>query len=110
MLHWLCLFAAGICECVWAIGMKYTHGFTRFWPSVFTLAAMPLSMYLLSVSLKSLPIGTAYAVWTGIGAVSTAIMGMVLFREPATVARIVCILLVVVGIVGLALLEKSSVA
>lgn len=108
MYYWACLVGAGVCECVWAIGMKYTCGFTHFWPSVITLAAMPSSMYLLSLSLKALPIGTAYAVWTGIGAVATAIMGMVLFREPATVARIVCILLIVVGIVGLALLEKSQ--
>ena len=106
MLNWVLLFVAGLCECGWAVGMKYTCGFTRLWPSVFTVAAMVVSMYLLAVAVKSLPIGTAYAVWTGIGAVSTAVLGMFLFHEPGTVARICCILLVVSGIVGLAILEK----
>ena len=106
MMSWLILFVAGSFECAWAIGMKYTHGFTRLWPSVFVLASLAISMYLLSVAAKSLPIGTAYAVWTGIGAVSTAILGIVLFQESATVARIVCILLIVSGICGLVLLEK----
>lgn len=105
MMSWLTLFGAGLCECGWAIGMKYTDGFTRLWPSVATLAGMGLSMYLLAVAVKTLPIGTAYAVWTGIGAVMTAILGMILFHEPASVARIVCILLVVSGIVGLVFLE-----
>lgn len=107
MTSWLALFGAGLCECGWAIGMKYTAGFTRLWPSVATLAVMGMSMYLLAVAVKTLPIGTAYAVWTGIGAVMTAVMGMILFHEPATVARIVCILLVVSGIVGLVFLEGS---
>ena len=105
MTSWLALFGAGLCECGWAIGMKYTAGFTRLWPSVATLAVMGMSMYLLAVAVKTLPIGTAYAVWTGIGAVMTAVMGMILIREQATVARIVCILLVVSGIVGLVVLE-----
>ena len=105
-MNWVILVVAGLCECGWAVGMKYTYGFTRLWPSVFTVAAMVVSMYLLSVAVKSLPIGTAYAVWTGIGAVSTAVFGMILFHEPATAARICCILLAVSGIVGLAILEK----
>ena len=105
-MNWMILLAAGLCECGWAVGMKYTCGFTRLWPSVFTAVAMVVSMYLLSVAVKSLPIGTAYAVWTGIGAVSTAVFGMILFHEPATVARVCCILLAVSGIVGLAILEK----
>ena len=108
MASWLALFAAGLCECGWAIGMKFTAGFTRLWPSVATLVLMGLSVYLLSVAVKALPIGTAYAVWTGIGAVMTAILGMILFHEPATIARIVCILLVVSGIVGLVVLERPS--
>ena len=106
MTSWLILFVAGLFECAWAIGMKYTHGCTRLWPSVFVLASLAVSMYLLSVAAKSLPIGTAYTVWTGIGAVSTAILGVVLFHGPATVARIVCIMLIVSGICGLVLLEK----
>ncbi len=106
MLHWISLFAAGLCECIWAIGMKYTCGFTRLWPSVVTLLAMGSSMYLLSYSLKELPIGTAYAVWTGIGAVATAVAGMILFHESAAVLRIVCIALVVAGITGLIICEK----
>ena len=108
MASWLALFAAGLCECGWAIGMKFTAGFTRLWPSVATLVLMGLSVYLLSVAVKALPIGTAYAVWTGIGAVMTAILGMIFFHEPATIARIVCILLVVSGIVGLVVLERPS--
>ena len=106
MTSWLILLVAGLFESAWAIGMKYTHGFTRPWPSVFVFASIVASMYLLSVAVKALPIGTAYAVWTGIGAVSTAIFGIVLFHEPATVARIVCILLIVSGICGLVILEN----
>ena len=106
MLSWLILLVAGLFESAWAIGMKYTHGFTRLWPSVFVFASIVVSMFLLSVAVKSLPIGTAYAVWTGIGAVSTALLGILLFHEPATVARIVCMLFIVSGICGLVLLEK----
>ena len=105
-MNWAILLVAGLCECGWAVGMKYTCGFTRLWPSVLTVASMVVSMYLLAVAVRSLPIGTAYAVWTGIGAVSTAVFGMILFHEPATVARICCIQLAVSGIVGLAILEK----
>lgn len=100
---WILLFVAGLFEVGWAIGLKYTHGFSRLWPSVFTVAAMALSLYLLALALKSLPIGTAYAVWTGIGAVGTAALGIVLFGEPATALRLVCIGLIVAGIAGLKL-------
>ncbi len=98
---WLVLFVAGLFEVGWAIGLKYTEGFTRLWPSVGTLAAMVVSFGLLSYALKFLPVGTAYAVWTGIGAVGTAALGIVLFGEAATLARILCILLIVAGIAGL---------
>ncbi|HEU4804824.1 MAG TPA: quaternary ammonium compound efflux SMR transporter SugE [Nitrobacter sp.] len=100
---WFLLFAAGLMEVGWAIGLKYTEGFTRLVPSLLTLAAMAVSMALLGLALKTLPIGTAYAVWTGIGAVGTAILGIVLFGDPATIARLACIGLIVAGIVGLKL-------
>jgi quaternary ammonium compound-resistance protein SugE len=101
MKHWIILLVAAVFEVGWAIGLKYTHGFTKLWPSVVTLAMMGTSLYLLALAARALPIGTAYAVWTGIGAVGTATLGMVLFNEPATVARIVCMLLIVGGIAGL---------
>jgi quaternary ammonium compound-resistance protein SugE len=101
MKSWIILFIAALFEVGWAIGLKYTNGFSRLGPSAATLAAMAVSMYLLAIAARELPIGTAYAVWTGIGAVGTAILGMVLFQEPATVARIVSMLMVVAGIVGL---------
>jgi quaternary ammonium compound-resistance protein SugE len=100
---WYILFIAGLMEIGWAIGLKYTEGFTRLVPSVLTLAAMTLSVVLLGLALKTLPVGTAYAVWTGIGAVGTAILGIVLFGDPATAARLGSIGLIVVGIVGLKL-------
>jgi quaternary ammonium compound-resistance protein SugE len=100
---WFMLFVAGLMEVGWAIGLKYTEGFTRLVPSVLTLAAMAASLALLGTVLKTLPIGTAYAVWTGIGAVGTAILGIVLFGDPATVARLACIGLIVAGIAGLKL-------
>ncbi len=100
---WLVLAIAGLFEVGWAIGLKYTEGFTRLAPSVLTVLAMILSVALLGWSLKTLPVGTAYAVWTGIGAVGTALLGMVLFGDPATVARLGCIGLIVAGIVGLKL-------
>lgn len=98
---WLILFFAGLCEIGWAVGLKYTDGFTRLWPTVFTGASLLVSMALLGIAMKSLPLGTAYAVWTGIGAVGTVILGIVLFKEPATVARLVCVGLIVAGILGL---------
>lgn len=100
---WIYLTIAGIFEVVWAIGLKYTEGFTRLWPSLLTVVAMVISFGLLAHALKSLPIGTAYAVWTGIGAVGTALVGMLVLGEPRETARIVCILLIVVGIAGLKL-------
>lgn len=101
---WLVLMLAGVMEVGWAVGLKYTQGFTRLWPSVATAAALAVSMVLLAISLRTLPLGTAYAVWTGIGTVGTAVLGIVLFREPATVGRLVCIGLIVAGIVGLKVL------
>ena len=103
---WVVLLLAGLFEIGWAVGLKYSEGFTRLWPSVVTLLSLTASMGLLGLSLRTLPLGTAYAVWTGIGAVGTAIVGMVLFREPATVARIVCLSLIIVGIAGLKLLAR----
>jgi len=100
---WVILFFAGLMEICWAIGLKYTEGFTRLIPSVLTLAAMTISVILLAIALKTLPVGTGYAVWTGIGAVGTAILGIVLFGDPATAGRLACIGLIVAGIVGLKL-------
>ena len=98
---WLVLVVAGLFEVGWAIGLKYTEGFTRPWPSALTVAAMVLSVVLLGWAMRTLPVGTAYAVWTGIGAVGTVILGIVLFQEPATVARLACVGLILAGIVGL---------
>jgi len=103
---WSVLLIAGLCEVVWAVGLKYTEGFTRLLPSAWTLAAMAASVVLLAWSLKTLPVGTAYAVWTGIGAVGTAVLGMALFDESHEVARLVCIGLIVAGILGLKLVAK----
>ena len=100
---WLLLLIAGLLEVGWAVGLKYTEGFTRLVPSVLTLLCMAASVGMLGLALKSLPMGTAYAVWTGIGAVGTAILGIVLFGDPAGVARIACIGLLVAGSVGLKL-------
>jgi quaternary ammonium compound-resistance protein SugE len=100
---WIYLTVAGLFEIGWAIGLKYTDGFTRLLPSLWTLASMILSIVLLGLALRTLPVGTAYAVWTGIGAVGTAALGIYLFAEPATVARLVCIGLILSGIVGLKL-------
>ena len=100
---WVWLIIAGILEIAWAIGLKYTEGFTRPGPSIATAIAIVASMLLLAWSIRTLPVGTAYAVWTGIGAVGTAVLGIVLFGEPAAVARLVCIGLIVAGVVGLKL-------
>jgi quaternary ammonium compound-resistance protein SugE len=105
---WFVLFIAGLCEIGWAVGLKYTDGFSRLSPSLATAAAMVASVALLGWSLKVLPLGTAYAVWTGIGAVGTAILGMVLFGESREAARLVCIGLIVAGIVGLKLVTSAS--
>ena len=104
-MSWLILFLAGLFETVWAVGLKYTHGFSRFWPSVGTLAAMAVSVWLLSVAMRSLPVGTAYAVWTGIGAVGAVALGIVLFGEPLTLPRIACVSLIVAGLMGLKLVS-----
>jgi quaternary ammonium compound-resistance protein SugE len=98
---WIYLLLAGLTEIAWAIGLKHTYGWTRLWPSVFTATLMIVSFGLLSQALKTLPIGTAYAVWTGIGAVGTAIIGIVFFDEPRTAIRLVCIALILAGIIGL---------
>ncbi len=103
---WYILFIAGLFEIAWAIGLKYSAGFTKLWPSVFTIASMVISMGLLSISVKSLPVGTAYAVWTGIGAVGTAILGIYLFNESREIARLIFIFLIVVGIIGLKIYSK----
>jgi quaternary ammonium compound-resistance protein SugE len=100
---WLLLIVAGICEIVWAIGLKYAAGFTRLWPSVMTVAAMLVSIVLLGLAMKSLPVGTSYAVWVGVGAVGTAILGIVLLGESASPGRLASLALIVAGIVGLKL-------
>ena len=101
---WIYLFFAGLFEVGWAIGLKYTEGFTRLVPSVWTVASMIISLGLLGLALKELPVGTGYAVWTGIGTVGTAILGIVLFGEPATALRLGCIALIVAGLIGLKLI------
>lgn len=100
---WIILFVAGILEIGWAIGLKYTHGFSRLMPSILTVICMVVSMVMLAMAVKHLPVGTGYAVWTGIGAVGTAVLGIVLFNEPATAMRLASIGLIVIGILGLKL-------
>lgn len=102
-MNWLILVVAGLFEIAWAIGLKYTEGFTRLWPSVLTATAMLISVGLLGIAMKGLPVGTAYAVWVGVGAVGTALLGIVLFAEPANAGRLISLLLIVAGIVGLKL-------
>jgi len=101
---WLALLIAGLFEIVWAVGMKYTDGFTRLWPTIGTFAAMAASVVLLGFAMKTLPLGTAYAVWTGIGTAGTVVVGMILFNEPATALRLGAIGLILIGGVGLKLL------
>lgn len=100
---WIYLLLAGLFEIGWAIGLKYTEGFTRLWPTLGTLAAMTASIILLALAVKTLPIGTAYAIWTGIGALGAVILGIVLFGDPATPLRLLCVALILAGIVGLKL-------
>ncbi|MGP1717551.1 MAG: quaternary ammonium compound efflux SMR transporter SugE [Methylophilus sp.] len=100
---WLVLVVAGLFETAWAIGLKYTDGFSRFWPSFWTIVAMVISVWLLGLSVKTLPVGTAYAIWVGIGAVGTVILGIWLFNEPVSPLRIISLLLIVAGIIGLKL-------
>ena len=104
---WIILFIAGLLEIGWAVGLKYTEGFTRLWPSVATLAAMAVSVLLLAIAMKELPVGTAYAVWTGVGAVGTAILGIVLFGDSASAARLACLAMIAGGIVGLKVVSNS---
>lgn len=105
---WITLFIAGLFEIGWAVGLKYTAGFTRLGPSLLTAVALILSMWLLAIAVRTIPIGTAYAVWTGIGIIGTAVFGVVLFREPTSPARLACIALIVAGIVGLQLLTRPA--
>ena len=100
---WLIVIVAGLFEVGWAIGLKYTDGFTRAVPTVATLVAMVVSVWLLSIGMRTLPVGTAYSVWVGVGAIGTVVLGIVLFDEPASVARLVSVLLILAGIVGLKL-------
>ena len=104
---WAILIVAGLFEIAWAIGLKYTEGFTRPWPSVFTGTSMVVSVVLLGIAMKSLPVGTSYAVWVGVGAVGTAILGIVLFGESANAGRLLSLALIVAGIVGLKLATPS---
>ena len=103
MSGWLALLGAGLLEIAWAFGLKYSDGLTRFWPTVLTALSMIVSLVLLGLALKTLPVGTGYAVWTGIGAVGTVILGIALLGEPATAGRLACVGLIVAGIVGLKL-------
>jgi len=105
---WIYLLVAGLFECGWAIGLKYTDGFTKLIPSLLTVSAMAISFWLLSIAMKTIPVGTAYAVWTGIGAVGVAILGMVLLGESRDIMRVICLLLIVSGIVGLKLVSSSN--
>ena len=102
-MSWILLFVAGLFEIGWAIGLKYTHGFTRLWPSVGTALSMLVSVVLLGLAMRDQPVDTAYAVWTGIGAVGTVILGIALFNDPANAARLICVGLIVAGILGLKL-------
>jgi len=104
---WMVLFLAGLMECGWAVGLKYTQGFTRLWPSVWTVLSMAASVLGLGYAMKSIPVGTAYAVWTGIGAVGVAVLGMLLFDESKTWMRLISILLIVAGVIGLRVFTKG---
>jgi quaternary ammonium compound-resistance protein SugE len=105
---WFSLFVAGLFEIGWAIGLKYTDGFTRLWPTVWTVAAMIVSLAFLEYSLRTLPVGTAYAVWVGIGAVGTAILGMVLLGESREPLRLACLVLIVAGVIGLKVVTPTA--
>lgn len=106
-MSWFILFIAGLFEIGWAIGLKYTEGFTRLWPTVGTVSAMVISLGLLGVAMRDLPVGTAYAVWTGVGAVGTVILGIVLFGDSAAASRLLCVGLILAGIVGLKVLTPA---
>lgn len=104
---WIILVIAGLFEVGWAIGLKYTEGFTRLWPTVWTVLAMVISLWLLGIAMKSLPVGTAYSVWVGVGAVGTVILGIVLLGEPANAARLISVALIIAGIIGLKLAASA---
>lgn len=106
-MQWLLLILAGLLETGWAVGLKYSEGFTKPVPSVLTILGMILSFYCLSLSLKSLPLGTAYAIWTGIGTVGTVILGIFLFKESMDIRRLICVLFILIGIVGLKLVSTN---
>ncbi len=105
---WVQLFIAGLLEVAWAIGLKYSDGFSRWQPSVLTVLFMVASFYFLAQAIKQIPVGTSYAVWTGIGTIGTSILGIVLFSEPATMVRLLCILMIVTGIIGLKLTASGG--
>lgn len=107
-MYWIVLFIAGLFEISWAIGLKYTEGFSKLWPSVFTVICMIISFGLLTYAVKHLPVGTAYAIWTGIGAVGTAILGIILFNESRELVRIFFIFLIIAGIIGLKFFSGQS--
>lgn len=104
---WVILVVAGLFEIGWAVGLKYTEGFTRLWPSVFTVLAMGASLWLLGIAMKSLPLGTAYAVWVGVGTVGSVVLGILLLGEPASLTRLLSVALIVAGVVGLKLATPS---
>lgn len=108
VMAWVFLIVAGVLEIGWAVGLKYTHGFTRLWPSVCTAAAMAGSFVLLASALKTIPVGTAYAIWTGIGAAGTALVGMLWLGESREVGRIVCLVLIVSGVIGLKVFQARA--
>lgn len=105
-MHWIYLLIAGLFEVGWAIGLKFSHGFSQVIPSILTIIGMIASFYFLSLALKNLPLGTAYAIWTGIGTIGTVIFGILLFKEPVDTVRILCILLIISGITGLKLISN----
>lgn len=105
-MHWFYLLIAGLFEISWAVGLKFSHGFTKITPSVITVICMVLSFYFLALALKNLPLGTAYAIWTGIGTIGTVIFGILFFKEPASAVRLVCIMLIISGITGLKLISN----
>ena len=106
-MNWIILIFAGMFEVAWAIGLKYTEGFTRLWPTVWTAGAMVVSMLLLGIAMKGIPVGTAYSVWVGVGAAGTVILGIVLFGEPANAGRLISAALIIIGIIGLKLWTPS---
>ncbi|MBR7888229.1 multidrug efflux SMR transporter [Marinomonas sp. A79] len=106
-MSWMYLLIAGVLECMWAIGLKQSNGFTKFWPSVISVVLIIVSLFLLSLAMRTIPVGMAYAVWTGIGATSLVVIGMLFMGEPAGIARIACLLMIVGGIVGLQLIGET---